>query len=414
MSESSLRVCLFSQQFGSLWSGVGSYTNDLVRVLSESGCEVTVVSPPARALPEGDYSHVPVRPFPLDPTPGGWVSLSRAFRSVLLRRDGLNPRDFDVLHFTDAREALCLPEGLPPVVGTVHDCYAAEARRNPFYYRRNYGDGFRRYAYYHLAKSLELRAYRRLDRLIVNSEFVRESMGGSFQIPERLMDVVEVGIDAPRELGAPAPLLDGDPSILFVGSNFFRKGLPSLARAVALLSREDLSQVEVHVVGRDRNQGELEKLLQLLGVSDRFHFHGRLNRDRTRAMFQRVEVTCVPSLVEAFGLVYLESMMAGTPVIAGNVGGTVEFLRDGENGFLVSPNEPREIADRIRFLRENPEERLAIVGRARATAARHSGARMGHRTIEIYRAMIGNGAVRETSGVWRGDEPGGVETLPSF
>ena len=68
-------------------------------------------------------------------------------------------------------------------------------------------------------------------------------------------------------------------------------------------------------------------------------------------------VVIVPSLSEAFGLVNIEAMSVGTPVIASNVGGISEVIRDGIDGFLVPPNEPKILADKICYIFQNPELR---------------------------------------------------------
>jgi len=382
-----LRVCIFTQQFGSLWSGVGSYATDLVHELGRLGCDVTVVSPPSAVLPAGSYRHVPVRPCRLDPTPGGWLSLSRAYRSVL-HRAGIDVSHFDVLHFADAREALCLPPELPPAVGTIHDCYAAMADRNPLAYTRAYADGFRRFAYYRLARSLEARAYRRLDGLLVNSAYVADAVARAFGLRKKDLLVVAPGVGPQEVIRKPPPLLQGDPSILFVGCNFFRKGLPNLVRAVALLARGELPHVALHVIGRDRNRAAIERLVRLLGISERVHFHGRLDRASTRALYGRAEITCVPSLVEAFGLVYLESMAAGTPVVAGNEGGTVEFIRDGESGLLVDPRSADEIARALGRIQTDSDLRLRLVRGGKSTVARNGVEEMARRTLAVYESLV--------------------------
>ncbi len=367
---------------------MGSYTSELMEQLVRAGCEVTVVAPPLLKRPMGVARHIPVTPSRFDPTPGGWVSLSMAFRRLMGSEKELDPRNFDIFHFTDAREALCVPECLVPIVGTVHDCYAAQVQGNPFYYRRLYGDGFQRYAYYHLARSLERRAYRKVDCLLANSKYVADAINRTFDLVDRRVEVFHLGLTPGAEVKTLDLPLDGDPSILFVGSNFFRKGLPALARAAASLARSDFPQIKVHVVGKDRNQGEIEKLLQQLGIADRFVFHGWTDRSKTLELFPRATIACVPSLVEAFGLVYLEAMMAGTPVIAGSRGGAAEFIEHGKSGMLVTPDAPDEIAQCIKRISTDTElySRLALNGKR--VAQQFSGRRMGRETLRVYHSLL--------------------------
>ncbi len=388
-----LRVCLFTQQFGSPFCEVGSYSLDLARGLTELGLSVTVVSPRATKIPEGNFRHVVATQGRLDSSPGGWVNLGISYRNLLRKGGELDPDQFDVLHFADAREALCLPKGLPPAVGTVQKSTVLEHRGHPLYSSRRQSVSLSRPTSSHFARSLESRSYNRLTRIISGSSCVTRALETGFAVPRRKIHGVDFGVSAPEEMGQPLPLLEGDPSILFVGSNYYSLGLPALVRAVASLSRGPLPHIAVHVAGDDRNREEFLKLLRLVGVGDRFHFHGKLDRRRVRELYPRAEMTCVPSLTGKFGLVYLESMLAGTPVIAGNVEGIREIIKDQHNGLLVDPECPEEVAAAVLDIHEFSDLRLSLVARGRATAARFGLTRMVEETVGVYRKAIRQGCL---------------------
>ncbi|MGQ9699024.1 MAG: glycosyltransferase family 4 protein [Armatimonadota bacterium] len=90
-----------------------------------------------------------------------------------------------------------------------------------------------------------------------------------------------------------------------------------------------------------------------LGIGNVCDFAGRVLHDDVLRDMARAEVTVVPSRDEAFGLVALESMAVGTPVVASRVGGLAEIVRDGIDGFLVPPGDPEALADRLVLLLSN-------------------------------------------------------------
>jgi glycosyltransferase involved in cell wall biosynthesis len=88
--------------------------------------------------------------------------------------------------------------------------------------------------------------------------------------------------------------------------------------------------------------------------------HGEVLRKMAAAM-----ATVVPSRSEAFGLVNIESMAVGTPVVGSAVGGIVEIVRDGKDGFLVPPDDPSALATRLETVLTHPQLRRELSRRAR-------------------------------------------------
>src|SRR3990170_4602012 len=114
-----LLLCLFTQQYGHLWSGLGTYATNLVDGLADVGHDVTVVCPeePDRRSHE-KVKVVTVPKNRIDLSHGQWFSLSFKFSRLLtvLLKQG----NFQLIHFTDAREALFCPKVEVPLIGTVH------------------------------------------------------------------------------------------------------------------------------------------------------------------------------------------------------------------------------------------------------------------------------------------------------
>jgi glycosyltransferase involved in cell wall biosynthesis len=377
-----LRVGLIAQQFGESRSGVGTYATLLARGLVRAGHEVTVATfarmvPPANRREGLNFVAVPERSW--DPTPGRFLGLGWDLR----RRLG---RDLDLIHFTDAREALFADPRSTPLVGTVHDAYAVAAPSTPGGLQGAYGDAWTRWAWYRTLRVLERRAYRGLRALIANSTWVADQVASAYGIDRGRLRVVRYGV--PPAPAASGPRLPGTPSVFFAGGNFYRKGLPLVGRAVALL-KADLPSLFVTVAGADRNASRLRGLLRRLGVEDRFDFRGRVEHDEVRRLHGRADLYVMPSRIEGYGIAFLEAMASGTPVIAGNRGGTRELVRDGENGLAVDPDDAPGLARALLRLTREPRLRDELVEGGRRTASLHDVDTMVRQTEEVYRETLG-------------------------
>ena len=138
------------------------------------------------------------------------------------------------------------------------------------------------------------------------------------------------------------------PFVLFVGRLASNKGLLDLADAFAKLAASD-RWAHLVVIGEDGGQrATLLARLQKLGVAGRVQLLGHVGDDALLASaYREARLTVLPSEYEAFGLVLLESLAAGTPVVASRVGGIPEFVEDGKAGLLVPPKTPAALAEAI-------------------------------------------------------------------
>ena len=142
--------------------------------------------------------------------------------------------------------------------------------------------------------------------------------------------------------------------IVFVGQSVERKGLPVLLRAFEAL-REHIP-TELTVIGV--TPAELAPLLvDCRGV----HALGKVDDARKRAVLQEADVLCAPSLRgESFGMVLTEAFAAGTPVVASDIAGYRDVVRDGVDGVLVPRGDAQALAETLRDLWDEPERRLAM------------------------------------------------------
>ena len=151
--------------------------------------------------------------------------------------------------------------------------------------------------------------------------------------------------------------LSGKRLVIYVGRLDKEKGIEYLIRAA-----KDIP-AEIYILGGGDYQKELEKLVKELKLEN-VHFLGYFGKEYVKVLrkfYQRADVVVVPSTVkEAFGLVILEAMAARTPVVASNIGGIPNIVKDGKTGFLVKPRSPKEIAEKVNKILGNEKLRQAM------------------------------------------------------
>ena len=171
-----------------------------------------------------------------------------------------------------------------------------------------------------------------------------------------------------------------------------RKGIADVVAALA-----ELPEVELHVAGGppaaqladDPEASRLRALADRLGVGDRLVLRGRVGRDGMPPLLRSADaVVCAP-WYEPFGMVPLEAMACGVPVIATAVGGQIDSVVHGETGLHVPPRDPAALAGAVRALLARPE-RAAALGRAGTRRARrlYDFDRIGAATREVYAEAV--------------------------
>jgi glycosyltransferase involved in cell wall biosynthesis len=380
-----VRLLCFSQQFKTATSGLGTYARSLVEGLVGNGHEVTIATARSQCDDLPGIRFVPMDFTPGNVTPFVFPRMARNYRRVL----AAEAHGHDVIHFLDGREAALgsfptRPRVLQPIVGTIHDSYAVDWCA-PAYPRHLYDDRLARTLYYGWLRWLERVAYRWPAGFAANSTHVVTAVARVYGIPEARIDVVPIGLPVPVD--GDSERLDGRPAVLFVGRNYQRKGLPILLQAFARL-RKSHHEARLHVVGGDPIEGSFRKRTRDLGIAQAVEFYGWQPNERVRAMMAGASLFAMPSLVEAFGLVYLEAMAAGTPVVATATGGVTQFFVDGEDMVMVAPGDVEALAEALERVTDDATLRDRLIARARATVARYSVNATVRGTEALYARLI--------------------------
>jgi phosphatidylinositol alpha-mannosyltransferase len=184
---------------------------------------------------------------------------------------------------------------------------------------------------------------------------------------------------------APLPEFQDGLNILFVGRLEVRKGVHCLLEAFARV-KNVLPQARLLVVGPHsaRETNSLQNLLRSWGLRD-VHFLGYLSEKELARCYRTAHVFCAPSLSsESFGVVLLEAMAAGLPVVASDIAGYRTIMKHQEEGYLVPPGDVEAIADALVALLCQPELRRAMAARGRTTAARYAWDRIAADVLSFY------------------------------
>lgn len=226
-----------------------------------------------------------------------------------------------------------------------------------------------------IAKILERRYFSGVDGAIFNTSVTREvvhrvigrDLPGIVALPatDLVMDDVE-------EKQRRSPRRGGTFRLLTVGGLIGRKRLDAVIRATALL--ED-PRVELTLAGGTTVEPGTARRLRALarreGVAPQVRFLGEVDPATLRNLYVESDLLVLPSRYEGFGMVYLEAMAFGLPVIASAAGGARELVRPGVNGFLCPPGDAVDVARIVAYLRENPAVYRRVSVEALATARRH-------------------------------------------
>jgi glycosyltransferase involved in cell wall biosynthesis len=360
-----------------------------VNQLAAQGHDITVIAP-AGERPDGElpYHFIPV-PAPLfRKNQARWVTLSISFAQALRRLEAKT--HIDLVHFTDAREAMWSSSRIPRI-GNINDTYSA-ALDTAAGYRQHYRDWLIRWAYYHFVHQCEAWTLPHLDAVIANSHFTSQVIQSEYHLHPHKLHTCYKSVDASfftPVLEQRIRTLSHPPRVLCIGGNLQRKGIPDLIEASQSVLA-DLPNTEFWIAGQDPATPEMIRLCKRLGVADHFFFLGSKTQQELLDLYTQVDVFAMPSLTEAFGVVFLEAMAAGIPVVGTTVGGIPEIIQDRRNGRLVPPGHPGALAQVLLDILKDPNLQACYRQAGLATVQEFSVARMMGCTYEVYRQVLGS------------------------
>lgn len=216
------------------------------------------------------------------------------------------------------------------------------------------------------------------DQVITVSQAMAREVAASFQVSPT---VIYNGVTMPKRAGPPPLPLDA-PYFFYIGRLVVEKGVQVAIAAISRMAQ----RVHLVIAGKGPMEAELQALAASLGVADRVHFLGRVSDKERDAWLQGAAGGLVPSLYEPFGIVALEVMAAGAPVIVGDTGGLAEIVTHLVDGIRVPPGDAGALAEAMDLLATNREQAAALAGAGWQTAAGRFGwESIAQQTLAVYR-----------------------------
>ncbi len=228
-------------------------------------------------------------------------------------------------------------------------------------------------------------------KVIVASKFMQKRLASSYGISSDAVAVIPNGITVSNFRPAPRVARGADGFLLYVGGLWRMKGVDTLIRAMGRL-KNSYPQLRLKIVGGGAELRALAQLAHSINVGDRVVFCGSVEITQLREMYSQALALILPSRSEAFGIVLLEAMASGLPIVAARAGGIPELVKDGESGLLFRSGNSDELRDVIEELITRPElgHRLALSGLQ--TARLYDWSLIGTRYSALFHELIERGA----------------------
>jgi glycogen synthase len=245
---------------------------------------------------------------------------------------------------------------------------------------------------YELSKWMEREGLCACDRVIAVSAGMKKDIMSCYPIPPSRISVVHNGIDpaiyARREdMRVLGRYGIRKPYVLFVGRLTRQKGVFDLLEASKSFAKGTQLVLATGRPDEPRILDDLKKAVK--GRRDVVWINTMLGRAETIALYSGAAVSVTPSVYEPFGIVVVEAMACGSPVVASSVGGIREIVQNGRSGILVRPADPSSLAEAVNRLLGDRALRMRLASNARKRVLEHftweSAAR---RTLEIYKSLL--------------------------
>lgn len=349
---SKLRICLVSYEFPPHGGGEGVYTKELMRALESNGDEVLLLTPSWQRRKSGSGGSV-IYTEPLKIP--GLKTASFMFRAN--RKLKKLSENFDIVHYTNdycgyGRSRIELGK---PVVATIHHTHSLEASSVEVHLDRGKLGRLKFAISEWLLGRLERHTLRNADVVVAVSRSTAENALAVYPFLKDKMEIVLNSVDDSRfnthNDGVTYRKRSGfgeSPVALYVGRLTVTKGIRFLVESFkeVILKVPD-AKLAIAGSGSKYEEADIKSRIKALGLENCVIFLGQVSEEELPEVYAASDVVVLPSLVEGFGLVLLEGMAAGRPVVASRLGPIEEIVTDGEEGYLVPKGDAQALAKAI-------------------------------------------------------------------
>ncbi|MFC1941099.1 glycosyltransferase family 4 protein [Chloroflexota bacterium] len=371
-----MKIALVSPYDFAYPGGVTNHISALDVRFTKMGHEVKVIAPASKAVTVFGDRFIPIgKPRPI-PSSGSIIRITISLRLAPEIKAVLDREKFDIIHLHEPfMPMLCsavLRFSNSVNIGTFHACQGSPG-----------------YDFGKPVSTIMLKLRRRkLDGKIAVSkpamEFASKYIPGYYNIIPNGVNLEHFSPNVPPI----EEFCDGKQNVLFVGRLEHRKGLIYLIKAYQQVKREIPNSRLIVVGPGTRLRKRYEKWIKRNGLEDVI-FVGRVSYDDLPRYYKTADVYCAPSTSrESFGIVLLEAMAVGKPIVASNIDGYSRVVTDGEDGLLVPPKNSRALAEALIYLLSNEKLRQRMAEKGRLRAEENSWDKIAQRVLDYYVRVI--------------------------
>jgi len=398
-----MKVLVISHMYPSSFNEIGGiFVHEQVKALVAKGVEIQVISPvpwtpfPIKYLSKKwkKYSEIPIQAnwdgvevyYPRNIIfPKSWFFASSGKRMYLGIKD-LVAKIYKEFQFDLIHAHVALPDGFAalklkqiynkPVIVTIHgqDLYLTINRNKS-------------------CKIALINVYKKVDRIILVSKKLKEISDNNLGFASKSTvignGVAVKNIQKEKNIMLDESTLDSR-VILSVSYLITRKAIDFNLKAIAQLINK-YPNLKYLIIGDGLEMRRLKELSSNLRISKHVEFLGQLPHEKVLAYMSKADIFSLPSWNEAFGVIYIEAMAHGKPVIGCKGEGIEDFVEDGKTGILVKPKDVDSLVEAMDYLLSNPDEADAIGERGRKLVLEnYIWEKNAEKTIEVYREVLNN------------------------
>lgn len=374
--------------------GLSRHVYDLSRYLNQIGWDVHVLTTRMSdcaydEIVEGVHVH---RVDVLQPDGGEFVHWAFSFNLAMLDRATMLLKDIkvDVIHAHDwmvCYAAKTLKRNLDvPLIATIH---ATEHGRN-----QGIHSPMQQYIH-HLEWTLTYES----TRVILCSTYMKREVEAIFTLPSDKLNVIPNGVDPAKLRPSNNQTVDkatfassGESIVLYIGRLVREKGVQVLIEAASAILAS-CPHTRFAILGAGPHQDTLKHLAEKFHVVQHFDFCGFVSDDVRNGYLQVADVAVFPSLYEPFGIVALEAMAAGIPVVVSDVGGLADVVSHAQNGRKAYPGDVESLALQVKAALTEVDESRRMAAVAKSEIGRFDWLRIAKQTESVYQAVVPSSVV---------------------
>jgi glycogen synthase len=292
-----------------------------------------------------------------------WSKLNNNFWDKVMKRNDLSLNEFDVIHLQDYHFSL-IASGISekysvPIVNTIHSI--SPPNNHFIYYMRNF-------------------SIQNSSQLITVSKWMAEEIKKKYNVPNEFIHVIPNGVETDGTISN----FHSKTHILFVGRLGYLKGIENLIETFARFLKLNDSFI-LDIIGEGEQEKNLKAIVTELDLDKNVIFHGYQDKKYIKKISKDSLFSVVPSIEEPFGMVALESMSYGVPVIASNVGGLKEIVKHGVNGLLFEARNNDDLLNKMQSLIKDKKMRNYLIESGFKTIKDYKWEIISKKTEKIYK-----------------------------